>query len=123
MQGRLLRVAPASFDGAALAAAADAHWRARHGSDIPVVIGDHILSAIVSGYAPGRPAMLVNGDFSLSPWLDEAAVARHGALLVCRTDGPCPATWAGREGKRHEQQVAGQRFLLLAIPPREPPVQ
>jgi 4-amino-4-deoxy-L-arabinose transferase-like glycosyltransferase len=111
------------FDGAALAAAADAHWRARHGSDIPVVIGDHILSAIVSGYAPGRPAMLVNGDFSLSPWLDEAAVARHGALLVCRTDGPCPASWAGREGKRHEQQVAGQRFLLLAIPPREPPVQ
>jgi 4-amino-4-deoxy-L-arabinose transferase-like glycosyltransferase len=111
------------FDGPALAEAADAYWRTRYGGDIPVVIGDHILSAIVAGYAPGRPAMLVNGDFTLSPWLDAETVDRRGGLLVCRSDGPCPAPWRARGEPGESLQVDGQHFLLLAIPPRKRPVQ
>ena len=106
-----------AFDGRALAQAIEAAWRERYDAPLRVVVGDHILTAIVSGYASSRPAMLVRGDYGISLWLDPAQVARDGAAVVCRAAEPCyPELIAGQP--QQTLRIDGQDFVYVLLPPQ-----
>lgn len=81
-----------AFRGEQLAIAVDAAWRERTEAPLRVVIGDHVLSAIVSQYGADRPSMLVRGDFRLSTWLNEADL-EAGAVAVCDAGQACFPEW------------------------------
>jgi 4-amino-4-deoxy-L-arabinose transferase-like glycosyltransferase len=109
------------FDGAALAAAVARDWNETHASPLRIVAGDHIVTAIVSGYAPSRPSMLVGGDFSRSLWLQPDALRRDGAALVCEVSPqPCLPALAAAAESAHEVEVAGRRFRYWLLPPQAP---
>lgn len=106
-----------AFDGPSLAARAHAAWAQRFDAPLRVVAADHVLSAIVSGYAPRRPSMLVAGDFARSPWLAPEDLLRHGAVVLCEaSDAPClPMLSAGVA--EQDIEVDGRRFILRLLPP------
>ena len=108
------------FDGAALASAAVEHWSRYQRAPLRIVIGDHIDSAIVSGYANSRPAMLVNGDLRISPWLSAQDIDRDGALWLCREGRSCPALGSSLQW-RSTVEVSGVRFQLGILPPQAQP--
>lgn len=109
-----------AFDGPALALAASRAWEAKFDAPLRIVAGNHVLSAIVSSYGRGRPSMLVDGDFRLSPWLTPADVREAGALLVCEEGVRCAAAeLLGSSAPAEVQRVSidGRHFLLHLMPP------
>lgn len=107
-----------SFDGRALAQAVAARWDAAFDAPLRIVVGDHVLSAIVSSYASTRPSMLVRGDHRLSPWVTPDRLASEGAAVICRAQEPCYPALATRAASRHPLHIDGQDFVLLLLPPR-----
>lgn len=107
------------FDGPALARTVAAAWEARYGGTVPIVVADHILAAIVSTYAPGRPSMLVRGDFAISPWVDRARLAQEGAVVLCRVEQPCFPAFAAQGTGATEFEVSRQRFRMYFLPPAD----
>lgn len=106
-----------AFDGPVLAAAVADAWAQRFDAPLRIVAADHVLAAIVSGYAPGRPSMLVAGDFTRSPWLSPEALARDGAVVVCEA-GAAPCLPDLPEGIAAQDLVVdGRRFVLRVVPP------
>lgn len=106
-----------AFDGPALALAVAAHWDARTEAPLRIVIGDHMLTAIVSGYAPSRPSMLVNGDYAISPWLSPAGLDRWGGVLVCAVERACLPGFAARAAGHRRIQIDAQDFDVFVLPP------
>src|SRR5690606_6775572 len=106
-----------TFDGPALAGQVADAWNARFEAPLRIVAADHVIAAIVSGYAPGRPSMLVAGDFARSPWLTQEDLARDGAVVLCEASGqPClPQLPAGIASETIN--VDGRRFTLRFLPP------
>lgn len=114
-----------AFDARALALAAHRAWEARFGTPLRIVAGNHVLSAIVSSYAPGRPAMLVDGDLRLSPWVTPEAVRGQGVLILCESGDatPCVAAAALQPPATPAPErlsLAGRRFVLHFVPPAAP---
>lgn len=110
-----------AFDGQALADAVTRRWHAVTDAPLRVVAGDHIVTAIVSQYATARPAMLINGDFAISPWLSPDDLRRHGAAFVCPQAAVCfrELRLALGAGDRPAEpvEVSGQLFdLYIAAP-------
>lgn len=105
------------FDGPALAAAIASDWQQTMAGPLRIVVGDHILSAIVSAYAPGRPAMLIQGDFAISLWLSPDDLRRDGAVIVCPIESDCfPELRAGVSIER-ELEVDSRRFRYFFLAP------
>lgn len=71
----------------AMASALEEVWRARTGCSLRVVAGDSWLAGLVSVRASGRPAVLLDGDPALAPWIKPERLRREGALLVWRVEG------------------------------------
>ena len=107
-----------AWDGPALAAAVAQDWDQRYDTPLRIVIADHMLTAIVSSYAPSRPSMLVNGDLSLSLWLTQAELDAAGAAIVCRADSACFPALTARAGAPQELTLDDQRFRYWLLPPR-----
>lgn len=106
-----------AFDGRALAQAVAQSWQARYDTPLRVVVGDHILSAIVSSYAPTRPSMLIRGDYTISPWLTPAQVANVGAVVVCRVDETCFPEVVGEAVPTERIEISGQALQLHFLAP------
>jgi hypothetical protein len=86
----------------------------------------------MSFYGTDRPSTYANFQKYLSPWADEARIARDGMAIVCWDDPLClqymenvAAQFGG--GRRTEATVqrhwlgfAGEarRFILTIVPPR-----
>lgn len=109
------------FDGPALAGAVEAYWSRHQPGPLRIVIGDHIDSAIVAGYAAERPSMLINGDFRLSPWLTQYDVDRHGAMWLCREGGVCADRWRPDLQSIEALQIDGVDFTFGLIAPAPRP--
>lgn len=109
------------FDGQALATAIADDWQQTMPGPLRIVVGDHILSAIVSAYAPTRPAMLVQGDFAISPWLTPEDLRRDGAVVVCASDTNCFADLIAAASRRHQIEIGARRFdyYFLAANPAQ----
>jgi len=106
------------FDGPELAQALSTLWEDRFpGHPLRIVVADHVLAAIVASYAPDRPSMLINGDFSISLWLDPPSLQQWGGLAVCEHGQPCfPQSIDQATGPR-TIQAGGQRFDAYLLPP------
>jgi len=105
------------FDGPGLALAVQAHWDQAFDTPLRIVAADHILSAMVSQYAPDRPSMLVHGDFTVSTWLTPAQLQRDGAAVLCRGEFACLRPIAGEDREPIVLEVDGERFSLFLRPP------
>lgn len=109
-----------AFDGRALATAIARDWQAEYRQPLRIVVGNHVLAAIVSGYAPSRPSMLIDADFSISLWLAPADLEAAGAVVVCGADEACfPQLERPREPRRWID-VNGRRFRYEFIAPPPP---
>lgn len=107
-----------AFDGPALAAAVVDAWQSQVDAPLRIVIANHVLSAIVSGYAPTRPSMLVNADPRLSPWVDADRLERHGAIAVCAGGTPCFAALRPSHAPQGEIEVDGRAFQYWILRPQ-----
>jgi 4-amino-4-deoxy-L-arabinose transferase-like glycosyltransferase len=58
------------------------------GHEAPEIVIGAIEAAGVTPFLPGRPHWMENGNSALSPWVNQAMLADHGALVV---------QWAGRK--------------------------
>ena len=105
------------FDGAALALAVEQAWQERFDQPLRIVAADHILSAIVSTYAPSRPSMLIEGRYDYSPWLNQTDLQRFGAAVVCEEGSSCLHDRLSIDGEPVELQVQDRRFQLWLIAP------
>lgn len=105
-----------TIDGAGLALAVQHAWREAHGSALPIVAGNHVLTAIVAAYAPDRPAMLVEGDLERSTWLRREDLGR-GLALLCPADNPCLPALAERAAAPLRLDTAGASVDLYLVAP------
>lgn len=105
------------FDGEALALTVNQAWRQQHASALPVVAGDHVITAIIAGYAPDHPAMLIDGDFDKSPWL-QAADLRRGLVVVCEGSDACLPELVSDGRQTRLIEIGGRQFTLRLLPPR-----
>lgn len=81
-----------------MASALEKAWAGRTACPLRIVAGDSWLAGLVSMRAEGRPAVLLEGDLTLSPWIGAERLRREGALLVWRIEGAAteaPAVLAG----------------------------
>ena len=109
-----------AFEGAQLATLVEQRWQARfRNAPLRIVVGDHIVSAIVSSYAKDRPSMLVNADFSISLWLRSDDLGRSGAAVVCRASNECFPTLRADNGaiRVDDVLVDAERFEVYLIAP------
>jgi hypothetical protein len=71
----------------ALASSLEEAWRRSTGCPLRIVAGDSWLAGLVSLRAGERPAVVLDGDLAISPWVTPERLRREGALLVWRVDG------------------------------------
>jgi hypothetical protein len=106
-----------AFDGEALALAVEQGWNRSQRTPLRIVVGDHVLTAIVSSYAPSRPSMLIDADFGLSLWLSPEDVQRHGAAVVCVADQSCFEALRQHAGPMQRVVVDGRPFQIFHLAP------
>jgi hypothetical protein len=111
-----------SFPGQGLADAITRTWRERFGTPLVHVGGGEFATNNVAVYSPDRPHVIVHGDPALSPWIDRAALARRGAVLVWedgQADAARLARWAETfPGLEPPRSVTLPRQDLRATPVR-----
>ncbi len=70
------------FPGKVFAAMVTRDWHRRYGTRLVYVGGSEFAANNVAVYSPDRPHVIVHAELKLSPWIDKAALRRHGAVLV-----------------------------------------
>jgi 4-amino-4-deoxy-L-arabinose transferase-like glycosyltransferase len=110
-----------SFDGAALTRAIVADWDASMHTPLRLVIGDHMLTAIVSTYAPTRPSMLVHGDFAISLWATPADLQEYGAVVVCAHPSDCYPELTADAVQRRRVDIGPYAFDYYFLAPAQNP--
>ncbi len=106
-----------SFDGPALTRAIVDDWNATMHTPLRMVIGDHVLTAIVSAYAPTRPTMLVHDDFSISLWANQEDLYRYGAVVICELGSRCFPRYGPDSVLRRRITIDGQSFEYFFLVP------
>jgi 4-amino-4-deoxy-L-arabinose transferase-like glycosyltransferase len=71
----------------ALAAALEQAWRGETECPLGIVAGENWIAGLVSMRATGRPSVLIEGRFELSPWIGPERLNREGALVVWQESG------------------------------------
>ncbi len=109
---------------AELAAAAALHeWRATSKAPLRLLAGPFALASSAAFYIPDRPSTYADFSPYLSPWADDARIAREGVAIICPADDSgCLARMqnliaAGPQGRRSEVTLT-RRWLGLAGEPR-----
>jgi len=77
--GKVQRV---HFPGAAMAAQAVLGWHKVTDKPLEYIIGDTWPAGNIAYYAPDRPHVLINGDYSISPWVTPEEIRDNGAIFV-----------------------------------------
>lgn len=65
-------------------------WVAQTNAPLKIVAGDIWTAGLVGLQGRNPPSVLINGDFTISPWVSPIEAARAGMLIVWRADGPPP---------------------------------
>lgn len=71
-----------AFPGRDLARIVTERWHAEVGTKLPVVIGKVWAAGNVSVYSPDRPAVFIDANEQLSPWIDAARLGESGGVIV-----------------------------------------
>ena len=108
-------------------------WHETTGRPLRLVGGTANLLYGSMLYFADRPSDYEIASPQLTPWVDDARIAREGIALYCPiADGPCAKAldaWAARStgAKRSEIEVSrrflgttdkAERYVVLIIPPR-----
>jgi hypothetical protein len=72
----------ADFPGREIAAAVTQRWHAQLGTPLAYVIGKKWIAGNLSFFSPDHPLVLRDGDPARSPWIDMAALAERGAVVI-----------------------------------------
>ncbi len=78
-----------AWRGAMLARASLSGWEKQSHVLPEIIIGPTWEAGLVAQFMPNRPMVLVDGDYTKSPWVSPTTVRKRGALLV----------WAGAKDK------------------------
>lgn len=70
------------FPGPRLAAEIVSRYHAATGHAPAYVIGPLIEAGNISRYAPNRPRVVIDADFSRAPWIDQADLRAKGGILI-----------------------------------------
>jgi len=117
--------------------AADREWRATQatgGKPLRLIAGPFVLVSSASFYGADKPSTLAEYSPYLSPWADDARIARDGMAIMCEAGDPTclkaveifSAISPG--GRRAEVTLtrgwlgfesAPRRFTIATIPPRQ----
>ncbi len=115
------------------AAAAESEWRQTTNAPLRLVAGPFTLVSAAAFYMKDRPSTYADFSPYLSPWVDDARIAREGIAIICPAqDAGCLAnmktlTAAGPPGQhedvtlqRHWLGFTGTpaRFVIATVPPR-----
>jgi 4-amino-4-deoxy-L-arabinose transferase-like glycosyltransferase len=114
-------------------AAAEREWRAATDKPLTLVAGPFVLVSTAAFYGTDRPSTFADFSPYLSPWADEARIARGGMAIMVDADVPYwldrAATYidAAPGARRTEATVARhwlgfesepKRFMIAVVPPR-----
>ena len=72
----------ADYPAREIAAAITQRWHEEVGGPLPYLIGKKWIAGNVSFFSPDHPLVLRDGDPARSPWIDMAALAEHGAVVL-----------------------------------------
>jgi hypothetical protein len=115
------------------AAAAERLWRETSDRPLRLVAGPFTLASSAAFYIADAPSTYADFSRYLSPWVDDARLARDGAVIICpQDDGVCrknmdDLTARGPAGKRTEVTLTRRwlgfeseprRFVIATVPPR-----
>ena len=116
-----------------VAAAAEREWRQTTTAPLRLVGGPFALAGPAAFYMADRPSTYADFSPYLSPWVDQARLAREGVAIICPVeDAGClyglnTLTAAGPPGRRDEVTLVrhwlgftggAQRFVIATVPPR-----
>jgi hypothetical protein len=80
-------------------------WRAQTGdAPLRVIVGDVWTGGMVGMNGRPPPTVLINGDYSISPWITPDQVARDGALLVWSGAEPASLAFFAHDLEQRELQ-------------------
>ena len=124
-------VIPSAAHGRLVAKRLAFAWHAITDRPLHYVGGDAVLSYAAGFYLPERPSAFPELNARISPWIDQANLARAGIALVCVSDDrncvQMIEVRAGSAGRRFEVEVAREyfgaagpsaRYLIIIVPPR-----
>ena len=85
----------ANFPGPELARLIEADWQKKTGVPLAYLVGSTWAAGNVSFYATATPAVLINGDFSISPWVSPTRIKACGyvALWASEKSTREPGAW------------------------------
>lgn len=104
----------AHFPGAALSQKIHAAWHKQTDKPLSTIISNAWLGGNIAFYGPDvrhRPQVWIDGDTSISPWIDPAIAKKNGAVAIWDAKATPPAM---------PENVIKQPVLTLALlPPRQ----
>jgi 4-amino-4-deoxy-L-arabinose transferase-like glycosyltransferase len=113
--------------------AAEREWRATTDKPLKLVGGPFVLVSSAAFYGTDRPSTYADFSRYLSPWVDDARIARDGMAILCNPDHPFCLDRMGEfiarssAARRTEVTVARswlaftsepKRFVIAIVPPR-----
>jgi 4-amino-4-deoxy-L-arabinose transferase-like glycosyltransferase len=115
------------------AAAAEREWRQTSDRPLHLVAGSFALASAAAFYIADKPSTYADFSPYLSPWVDDARLAREGAAIICTTDDPeClkgmdTLVAHGPAGRRTQVTLTRhwlgfesepRNFIIATVPPR-----
>lgn len=85
------------YPGQTIADFLEGEWSSRMGTPLPFVAGDMWSTANITLHGESRPVMLLDGDLTLSPWVDAQDLRERGLMLV----------WSGKDQPKVPGHLAG----------------
>ena len=119
--------------GRLVATSIEDEWKGAVTKPLRLVGGPFTLASTAAFYSHDRPSTYADFSRYLSPWVDDARIAREGIAMVCpASDAGCLAALsgiaaAGPSGRRTEVTLVRrwfgfegtpERFVIAVVPPR-----
>lgn len=79
------RAKKTQFPGELLAQEVSRRWQSHFDTPAETVIGMFWYAGNIAYHTPNRPSVFIDADPKKSPWIDLAAIRRHGAIVVGET--------------------------------------
>lgn len=94
----------ANFPGKEIATSLTDEWRQTFNTPLPYIAGSRWLAGNIAFYSSDHPAVYINWDKAISPWIDEASLRSKGAIFV----------WDDSDENQKKPQEIIERFSNLS---------
>lgn len=93
----------ANFPGKEIATTVEKKWESTFEMPIKFIVGPRWLAGNIAFYSKSKPAVYMDADKTVSPWIDETTLKKNGAIFV----------WDPREDKQVSYEALKARFPKL----------